>query len=202
MFFSSFHYEYVVLTFQMSIKDNIFWLDLLICMLSISVLILFTSLIEIPASFGFWRNEQEQQRGRGRGFRPGPSGNQLSNDHSEQTGDSKVRDSSSNACPVIERGEAGQSDAVTGSLESLSINSGLEPRSNLLWYGAQALRLPQFYQNLPSLPLQIGGYLSPPLLVILRLLVKTQGLLPVLGRNHFLLYLVQVRAVNQKLHMD
>lgn len=89
--------------------------------------------LQIPTSFRFRRNEQEQRRGRGRGFHPDRSGDHLSMaiQASLQTAmaDSRSHDSSSSARPVTEHGETSQGDTFAGSLESLSINSGPEPRS-------------------------------------------------------------------------
>ncbi|KAG1371408.1 E3 ubiquitin-protein ligase ZNF598 [Cocos nucifera] len=113
--------------------------------------------LQIPTSFRFRRNEQEQRRGRGRGFRPEPSGNQLAMaiQASLETAisDSRVRDSSSSAHPVTERGETSQVDPVTGSLESLSIKSGPEPRSRSPATHSQSSRTTPFLEESSFPPL-------------------------------------------------
>ncbi|XP_010938163.1 uncharacterized protein [Elaeis guineensis] len=113
--------------------------------------------LQIPTSFRFRRNEQEQRRGRGRGFRPEPSGNQLAMaiQASLETAiaDGRVRDSLSSAHPVTEHGETSQDDTVTDSLESLSINSGPEPRSRSPATQSQSSRTTPFLEEFSFPPL-------------------------------------------------
>ncbi|XP_072978448.1 uncharacterized protein [Typha angustifolia] len=91
--------------------------------------------LQIPTSFRYRRTEQEHRRGRGRGFRPDTSSNQLAMaiEASLETAmaNGRVRDSSSTA-RAIESGEVNQRDIVTGSLDSLNINSGSEAPSRSL----------------------------------------------------------------------
>ncbi|WOL10238.1 hypothetical protein Cni_G18992 [Canna indica] len=79
--------------------------------------------LRIPTSFRYRRNEEEQRRGRGRGFRPDPSGHQLSAaiqaSLEAAAADGRLQDSSSGARLDAEHGETRLSEALT-------VNAGFE----------------------------------------------------------------------------